>query len=139
MKKSILIGALAFFAFSALSIQDVNAQNSEVKQEAKKAIKVEEKEKTPAATTTMQEPVKQKKDECCKEQKAEKKGDCCKEKDLKHDGEKCVKHEGDKNLKHDGKKMKGDGKKDHKHHKHAKRPDDNKVKQEQKEAGATQK
>lgn len=137
MKKSILFGALAFFAFGALSIQDVNAQNNEVKQETKKVATVNEKEKAPAATTTMQEPVKQKKDECCKEQKMEKKGDCCKEKDLKHEGEKCVKHEG-KNVKHDGKKMKVDAKKGHKHHKHAKRPDDNKMKQEQKETGATQ-
>ena len=39
----------------------------------------------------------------------------------------------------DAKKMKVDAKKGHKHHKHAKRPDDNKVKQEQMEAGATQK
>ena len=137
MKKSILLGALAFFAFSALSIQDVNAQNNEVKKEPKQVVKADEKKTAPAATTTMQEPVKQKKDECCKEQKMEKKGECCKEKDLKHEDGKCVKHDG-KNLKHDGKKMKVDAKKGHKHHKHAKMPDDSKMKQEQKEAGAAQ-
>ena len=95
-----------------------------------------EKEQAPAAT--MQEPVKQKKDECCKEQNAtEKKGDCCKEKNLKHEDGKSIKHDG-KNAKHDGKKMNVDAKKGHKHHKNAKRPDDAKMMKEQKEAGATQ-
>ena len=44
MKKSILLGALAFFAFSALSIQDVNAQNNEVKKEPKKVVKADERQ-----------------------------------------------------------------------------------------------
>ena len=117
MKKSILLGALAFFAISAMSIQNVNAQDTKEKQETKKAVKMAEKEQAPAAT--MQEPVK------------EKKGDCCAEK-------KDVKHEGEKNLKLEGKKMKYDGKKDHKHPKHATKPE-GQVKKEQKEAGDIQK
>lgn len=136
MKKSILLGALAFFAISAMSIQNVNAQDNKEKQETKKAVKMAEKEQAPAAT--MQEPVKEKKGECCAEKKDMKKGDCCAEKkDVKHEGEKNVKSD-EKNIKLEGKKMKYDGKKDHKHHKHATKPE-GQVKKEQKEAGDTQK
>ena len=71
MKKSILLGALALFAISAMSIQNVNAQVKEEKQETKKAVKMAEKEQAPAAT--MQEPVKEKKGDCCAEKKEAKK------------------------------------------------------------------
>ena len=148
MKKSILLGALAFFAISAMSIQNVNAQVKEEKQETKKAVKMTEKEQAPAAT--MQEPVKEKNGDCCAEKKDVKKGDCCAEKkdvkkgdccaekkDVKHEGEKNVKSD-EKNLKLEGKKMKYDGKKDHKHPKHATKPE-GQVKKEQKEAGDIQK
>lgn len=148
MKKSILLGALAFFAISAMSIQNVNAQVKEEKKEAQKTVKMAEKEQAPAAT--MQEPVKQKKGDCCAEKKDVKKGDCCAEKkdmkkgdccaekkDVKHEGEKNVKSD-EKNLKLEGKKMKYDGKKDHKHPKHATKPE-GQVKKEQKEAGDIQK
>lgn len=136
MKKSILLGALAFFAISAMSIQNVNAQVKEEKKEAQKTVKMAEKEHAPAAT--MQEPVKQKKGDCCAEKKDVKKGDCCAEKkDVKHEGEKNVKSD-EKNLKLEGKKMKYDGKKDHKHPKHATKPE-GQVKKEQKEAGDIQK
>ena len=136
MKKSILLGALAFFAISAMSIQNVNAQVKEEKQETKKAVKMTEKEQAPAAT--MQEPVKEKKGDCCAEKKDVKKGDCCAEKkDVKHKGEKNVKSD-EKNIKLEGKKMKYDGKKDHKHPKHATKPE-GQVKKEQKEAGDIQK
>ena len=148
MKKSILLGALAFFAISAMSIQNVNAQVKEEKQETKKAVKMAEKEQAPAAT--MQEPVKEKKGDCCAEKKDVKKGDCCAEKkdmkkgdccaekkDVKHEGEKNVKSD-EKNIKVEGKKMKLDGTKDHKHHKHATKPE-GQVKKEQKEAGDIQK
>ena len=124
MKKSILFGALAFFAISAMSIQNVNAQVKEEKQETKKAVKMAEKEQAPAAT--MQEPVKEKKGDCCAEKK-----------DVKHEGEKNVKSD-EKNIKLEGKKMKYDGKKDHKHPKHATKPE-GQVKKEQKEAGDIQK
>ena len=148
MKKSILLGALAFFAISAMSIQNVNAQVKEEKKEAQKTVKMAEKEQAPAAT--MQEPVKEKKGDCCAEKKDVKKGDCCAEKkdvkkgdccaekkDVKHEGEKNVKSD-EKNLKLEGKKMKYDGKKDHKHPKHATKPE-GQVKKEQKEAGDIQK
>ena len=160
MKKSILLGALAFFAISAMSIQNVNAQVKEEKQETKKAVKMAEKEQAPAAT--IQEPVKEKKGDCCTEKKDVKKGDCCAEKkdvkkgdccaekkdmkkgdccaekkDVKHEGEKNVKSD-EKNLKLEGKKMKYDGKKDHMHPKHATKPE-GQVKKEQKEAGDIQK
>jgi hypothetical protein len=136
MKKSILLGALAFVAISAMSIQNVNAQVKEEKKEAQKTVKMAEKEQAPAAT--MQEPVKQTKGDCCAEKKDVKKGDCCAEKkDVKHEGEKNVKSD-EKNLKLEGKKMKYDGKKDHKHPKHATKPE-GQVKKEQKEAGDIQK
>ncbi len=153
MKKSILFGALAFFAISAMSIQNVNAQVKEEKQETKKAVKMAEKEQAPAAT--MQEPVKEKKGDCCAEKKDAKKGDCCAEKkdmkkgdckaekkDMKK-GDCCAekkdcKHEAEKNIKVEGKKVKLDGKKDHKHPKHAMKPE-GKMKKEQKEAGDTKK
>ncbi len=91
MKKSILFGALAFLAVSALSIQNANAQN-EVKDEPKKVVTVSEKEKTPVATDGVQEPVKQKKGDCCKDKKVsadeKKAGDCCANKKVSAEGKK---------------------------------------------------
>ena len=153
MKKSILLCALAFFAISAMSIQNVNAQVKEEKQETKKAVKMAEKEQAPAAT--MQEPVKEKKGDCCAEKKDVKKGDCCAEKKDVKKGDCCAekkdmkkgdccaekkdcKHEAEKNIKVEGKKVKLDGTKDHKHPKHATKPE-GQVKKEQKEAGDIQK
>lgn len=153
MKKSFLLGALAFVAISAMSIQNVNAQVKEEKKEAQKTVKMAEKEQAPAAT--MQEPVKEKKGDCCAEKKDAKKGDCCAEKkdmkkgdckaekkDMKK-GDCCAekkdgKHEAEKNIKVEGKKVKLDGKKDHKHPKHAMKPE-GKMKKEQKETGDIQK
>ena len=94
MKKSILLGALAFVAISAMSIQNVNAQVKEEKKEAQKTVKMAEKEQAPAAT--MQEPVKQKKGDCCAEKKVSEKKDskdCCADKTMKEE-KKNVKAEG---------------------------------------------
>lgn len=82
MKKSILFGALAFFAISAMGIQNATAQDvdTQAKKAGSKAITVEKKD---ASTTTAvkQEPVKEKKADCCAEKKTEvKKADCCAEK-----------------------------------------------------------
>jgi hypothetical protein len=92
MKKSILFGALAMFAIGALSIQDANAQNAEVK--SKKAeTTVVKSEKQPTASTVAQEPVKQKKDDCCADKKAcaeKKKADnCCEGKKVAADQKKA--------------------------------------------------
>ena len=96
MKKSILFGALAIFALSAMSIQDVNAQNAEVKAKGKKIETASDNQVKPAATTAAQVPVKQKKGDCCADKKSDqKKGDCCSEKTVKS---------GEKQLKVDGKK-----------------------------------
>lgn len=105
MKKSILFGALAMFAIGALSIQDVNAQNAEVKSK-KTETTVVKPEKQPVATTVAQEPVKQKKDDCCADKKAcadKKKGDCCAEKKVVT-SEKQVKADCKKECKHGDKK-----------------------------------
>ena len=106
MKKSILFGALACFAISALGIQNATAQTPDLKAE-KKEISTE---KMKAPTTINQEPVKQKKDDCCANKKVEKKDDCCANKKQmkcdkkdKHDG-KAMKHDDKKVRKHDGKK-----------------------------------
>ena len=131
MKKSILFGALAIFAMSALSIQDATAQNADTKAKKAETTTMTEKKTQPEASNVAQEPVKQKKGDCCAEKKDMKKGDCCAE---KKDG----KHEAEKNIKVEGKKVKLDGKKDHKHPKHAMKPE-GKMKKEQKEAGDTKK
>ena len=103
MKKSILFGALAMFAISALSIQTVNAQTPEKKADSK-SVQVTEKSKTPTVTTIGQEPV-QKKGDCCQEKKAcadKKKGaDCCADKKVGTD---------EKSVKSDGKVLKVEGK-----------------------------
>ena len=77
MKKSILFGALAFFAISAMGIQDANAQN-EVKVKKAETTAVSEEQGKPSTSTVSQVPVKQKKDDCCAEKKEAK--DCCAEK-----------------------------------------------------------
>lgn len=79
MKKSILFGALAFFAVSAMSIQDANAQNEEKTNAKKVEVMNEKQEKAPVKVA--QEPVKKNSD-CCAEKNvsAEKKGDCCSDK-----------------------------------------------------------
>lgn len=109
MKKSILFGALAIFAISALSIQNVNAQTPEKKADSKSVEQVTEKSKTPAVTTVGQEPV-QKKGDCCQGKKAcadkKKGGDCCADKKVGTD-EKSVKSEG-KVIKAEGKNNKHD-------------------------------
>lgn len=83
MKKSILFGALAFFAISAMGIQNAAAQDvdTQAKKAESKAVVVEKKD-APSATTVKQEPVKEKKADCCAKKteckKAEaKKADCC--------------------------------------------------------------
>jgi len=104
MKKSILFGALAFFAVSAMGIQDANAQEVKVKK-AENATTVTVEKQTPSSTTVAQEPVKQKKDDCCAEKNVsadKKKGDCCSEKNVNCDKKKA-KGEG---FKVDGKKAK---------------------------------
>ena len=116
MKKSILFGALAMFAIGAMSIQDANAQNAEVK--SKKAeTTVVKSEKQPTASAVAQEPVKQKKDDCCAEKNVsadKKKGgecfadkkkvdNCCAEKKVSG-SEKQVKADCKKECKHGDKK-----------------------------------
>lgn len=109
MKKSILFGALAFFAVSAMSIQDANAQNEE-KAKAKKIESVSEKQEKAAPVKVAQEPVK-KKDGCCAEKKvsSEKKADCCAEKKVleKKDSKDCC---ADKKMKEEKKNVKAEGK-----------------------------
>ena len=143
MKKSILFGALAIFAMSALSIQDATAQNADTKAKKAETTTMTEKKTQPEASNIAQEPVKQKKGDCCAEKKDAKKGDCCAEKKDMKKGDCCAekkdgKHEAEKNIKVEGKKVKLDGKKDHKHPKHAMKPE-GKMKKDQKETGDTQK
>ena len=113
MKKSILFGALAIFALGAMSIQDVNAQNAEVKAKGKKIETASENQVKPAATTVAQDPVNQKKDDCCADKKActeKKEGkDCCAEKKVKK-AEKTVKA-ASKEAKTDAKVVKQEGQK----------------------------
>ena len=100
MKKSILFGALAFFAISAMGIQNATAQevDAKAKKAESKAVAVEKKD-APSATTVRQEPVKEKKADCCAEKKAEckkadaKKADCCADKKVAKDDAKTVKSE----------------------------------------------
>ena len=109
MKKSILFGALAFFAVSAMSIQDANAQNEE-KAKVKKVESVSEKQEKAVPLKVAQEPVK-KKDDCCAEKKvsSEKKADCCAEKKMseKKDSKDCC---ADKKMKEEKKNVKAEGK-----------------------------
>ena len=110
MKKSILFGALAFFAVSAMGIQDANAQEVKVKK-AENATTVTVEKQTPSSTTVAQDPVKQKKDDCCADKKVsaeKKKGDCCAEKNVSADKKKgdCC---SEKNVNCDKKKAKGEG------------------------------
>ena len=109
MKKSILFGALAFFAVSAMSIQDANAQNEE-KTKVKKVESVSEKQEKAVPVKVAQEPVK-KKDDCCAEKKvsSEKKADCCAEKKMseKKDSKDCC---ADKKMKEEKKNVKAEGK-----------------------------
>ena len=73
MKKSILFGALAFFAISAMGIQNAAAQevDTKAKKAESKAVAVEKKD-APSATTVRQEPVKEKKADCCADKKVAK-------------------------------------------------------------------
>ena len=108
MKKSILFGALAFFAVSAMSIQDANAQNEE-KAPVKKVESVSEKQEKAVPLKVAQEPVK-KKDDCCAEKiSAEKKSDCCADKKVaeKKDSKECC---ADKKMKEEKKNVKAEGK-----------------------------
>lgn len=82
MKKSILLGALAFFAIGAMSIQNVEAQEP-VKKAAttevskKPAVKADD-QKTEKQTVTSEKA--EKPHDCCASKevkKDEKKGDCC--------------------------------------------------------------
>lgn len=117
MKKSILFGALAFFAISALGIQEANAQNAETKIKKTDITSVkEEKEAKPAPNAVMQEPVKQRKDDCCADKKVapDKKKECCAEKKVS-DGEKQMKPECKKECKHGEKQAKPECKKECKH------------------------
>ena len=118
MKKSILFGALAFFAVSAMGIQDANAQEVKVKK-AENATAVSVEKQTPSSTTVAQEPVKQKKDDCCADKKVsaeKKKGDCCAEKNVSADKKKAkgegkgVKAEGKKKMKKADRKARMDAK-----------------------------
>lgn len=68
MKKSILFGALAFFAVSAMSIENANAQTP-VKVKKAETTEVSKKSQAPSTTTVKQEPVK-KADDCCADKKA---------------------------------------------------------------------
>ena len=123
MKKSILFGALAFCAVSAMSIQDGNAQNEE-KAKVKKVESVSEKQEKNAPVKFTQEPVK-KKDDCCAEKKvltdkksdycadkkesADKKSDCCANKNVseKKESKDCC---ADEKMKAEEKKVKAEGK-----------------------------
>ena len=117
MKKSILFGALAMFAIGALSIQNVNAQTP-VKVKKAETTTVSEKADTPNVTTVKQEPVKQKKDDCCADKKAcadKKKGDCCAEKKVSADQKKSDGCCAEKQVTNGEKQVKADCKKDCKH------------------------
>lgn len=81
MKKSILFGALAFFAVSAMSIENANAQTP-VKVKKAETTEVSKKSQAPSTTTVKQEPVK-KADDCCADKKVsadKKNADCCADK-----------------------------------------------------------
>ena len=102
MKKSILFGALAMFAIGAMGIQSANAQNPEVKTKPTSAKTVSIEKAKPADSKVAQEPVKQKKDDCCGSKAVsadKKKRDCCADKQC------------DKKVKPEVKKMNKDGKK----------------------------
>ncbi len=68
MKKSILFGALAFFAISALGVTNATAQNADSKSDKTKTTTISVKEDVASSTTIAQEPVK-KKDDCCADKK----------------------------------------------------------------------
>ena len=105
MKKSFLFGVLAFFAVSALSIQDANAQNDDAKAKKAETTAVSAKTDQEKAAPVAQEPVKQKKDDCCTDKNVnaeKKKGDCC---EKASDDQKKIKAEGRK-PKADAKRMK---------------------------------
>lgn len=79
MKKSLLFGVLAAFAISAVSVQNLNAQNP-VKTTTKTEKKVEKKASSDFSTEKAV-----KKDGCCAEKKAtcdKKKDDCCASKEV---------------------------------------------------------
>lgn len=103
MKKSILFGALAFFAVSAMSIENANAQTP-VKVKKAETTEVSKKSQAPSTTTVKQEPVK-KTDDCCADKKVsadKKNADCCADKKVSAD----KKFSTDKKVKADGKRVK---------------------------------
>ena len=103
MKKSILFGALAFFAVSAMSIENANAQTP-VKVKKAETTEVSKKSQAPSTTTVKQEPVK-KADDCCADKKvsADKKNvDCCADKKVSAD----KKFSTDKKVKAETKRVK---------------------------------
>lgn len=112
MKKSLLFGMLAAFAISALSVQNLDAQNPVKK--APTETKVEKKSEKAVSADSKE----MKKDDCCAEKKAtcDKKagGECCAEKKVAADQKKADCCEG-KKVAADGKQMKADCKKDCKH------------------------
>ncbi len=109
MKKSILFGALAFFAVSAMSIENANAQTP-VKVKKAETTEVSKKSQAPSATTVKQEPVK-KTDDCCADKKVsadkkacadKKNADCCADKKVSAD----KKFSTDKKVKAETKRVK---------------------------------
>ena len=103
MKKSILFGALAFFAVSAMSIENANAQTP-VKVKKAETTEVSKKSQAPSTTTVKQEPVK-KADDCCADKKVsadKKNADCCADKKVSAD----KKFSTDKKVKAETKKVK---------------------------------
>lgn len=113
MKKSILFGVLAFFAVTAMGIQNANAQEVKVKK-AEKATTVSVEKQKPSTTTADQAPVKQKKDDCCDSKTVtadqKKTADCCDSKATTAD-QKKVGSSDQKKVKTDVKAKKADGKK----------------------------
>lgn len=103
MKKSILFGALAFFAVSAMSIENANAQTP-VKVKKAETTEVSKKSQAPSTTTVKQEPVK-KADDCCADKKVsadKKNADCCADKKVSAD----KKFSTDKKVKAETKRVK---------------------------------
>lgn len=117
MKKSILFGAVVFFALSAMGIQNANAQNAEVDSKKAGTTAVSEKSEKQVTTPVAQEPVKQKKDDCCSDKKisADKKktADCCETKQMEKDKKVAADRKHDKKMRN-GKAMRPSHKKIHK-------------------------
>lgn len=117
MKKSILFGAVAFFALSAMGIQNANAQNAEVKSKKAETTAISEKSEKQVTKPIIQEPVKQKKDDCCNDKKvsADKKktADCCETKQMDKNKKVAVDRKHEKKMRN-GKALRPSHKKIHK-------------------------